>query len=57
MLTSTFHRSDQAHESEVRGPAFGAMTTLSTHDFFISAFGIEIGTLVVDLYYKDLYLG
>ena len=33
------------------------MTTLSTHDFFISAFGIEIGTLVVDLYYKDLYLG
>ena len=38
-------------------PAGGISLAVSTQFTNPSAFGVEIGTLSVDLYYKDLYLG
>ncbi|KAL8278093.1 hypothetical protein RQP46_009553 [Phenoliferia psychrophenolica] len=38
-------------------PAGGISLAVTTQLTNPSAFGIEIGTLIVDLYYKDLYLG
>ena len=38
-------------------PAGGISLAVTTQLTNPSAFGVEIGTLAVDLYYQDLYLG